>query len=47
MTAPESHRPRSSAVPSATYRLQITAEFTLFDAASVVGYLAELGAGAV
>ena len=35
------------AVPSATYRLQITAEFTLFDAAAVTGYLAELGVGAV
>ncbi|NMM22777.1 MAG: malto-oligosyltrehalose synthase [Phycicoccus sp.] len=34
-------------MPSATYRLQITAEFTLFDAAAVVGYLAELGVGAV
>jgi len=33
--------------PSATYRLQITADFTLFDAAEVVGYLAELGVGAV
>jgi len=47
MTALESHRTRSPAVPSATYRLQITAEFTLFDAAAVVGYLAELGVGAV
>ena len=36
-----------SVVPSATYRLQITAEFTLFDAAEVTGYLAELGVGAV
>ena len=42
-------RPRSGgpAAPSATYRLQITAEFTLFDAASVTGYLAELGVGAL
>ena len=47
MTAPESHRQRGPAVPSATYRLQITAEFTLFDAAAVTGYLAELGVGAV
>ena len=47
MTALESHGTRSPAVPSATYRLQITAEFTLFDAADVVGYLAELGVGAV
>jgi (1->4)-alpha-D-glucan 1-alpha-D-glucosylmutase len=41
--------PRSSgrAAPSATYRLQITAEFTLYDAAAVTGYLAELGVGAV
>ena len=36
-----------SAVPSSTYRLQITADFTLADAASVVGYLTDLGAGAV
>jgi (1->4)-alpha-D-glucan 1-alpha-D-glucosylmutase len=47
MTALERPRPRSPAVPSATYRLQITAEFTLFDAVAVVGYLAELGVGAV
>ena len=41
--------PRASglAAPSATYRLQITAEFNLFDAAAVTGYLAELGVGAV
>ncbi|HZW43107.1 MAG TPA: malto-oligosyltrehalose synthase [Dermatophilaceae bacterium] len=47
MTALETHRPSRPAAPSATYRLQITAEFTLFDAAAVVGYLAELGVGAV
>ena len=47
MTAQERPRTRSPAVPTATYRLQITAEFTLFDAAAVVGYLAELGVGAV
>ncbi len=47
MTALEGPHTRSPAVPSATYRLQITAEFTLFDAAAVVGYLAELGVGAV
>ena len=34
-------------VPSATYRLQVTAEFSLFDAAAVTGYLADLGVGAV
>ena len=38
---------RGPVAPSATYRLQITAEFTLFDAAAVTGYLAELGVGAV
>jgi (1->4)-alpha-D-glucan 1-alpha-D-glucosylmutase len=47
MTAVESPRPRAPSAPSAAYRLQITAEFTLFDAAEVVGYLAELGVGAV
>ena len=47
MTGQERPRPRSPVVPSATYRLQITAEFTLFDAAAVVGYLVELGVGAV
>jgi (1->4)-alpha-D-glucan 1-alpha-D-glucosylmutase len=46
---PAELRPRSSgpAAPSATYRLQITADFTLYDAAAVAGYLAELGVGAV
>ena len=34
-------------VPSATYRLQVTATFSLFEAAAVTGYLAELGVGAV
>ncbi|NEK58823.1 malto-oligosyltrehalose synthase [Geodermatophilus sabuli] len=34
---------RRRAVPSATYRLQVTADFTLDDAASVAGYLADLG----
>jgi (1->4)-alpha-D-glucan 1-alpha-D-glucosylmutase len=33
--------------PSATYRLQITADFTLYDAAEVTGYLADLGVSAV
>lgn len=33
--------------PCATYRLQLTADFTLVDAAAVTSYLAELGAGAV
>jgi (1->4)-alpha-D-glucan 1-alpha-D-glucosylmutase len=47
MTTLNSHRSSDPAAPSATYRLQITAEFTLFDAALVTGYLAELGVGAV
>ena len=32
--------------PSSTYRLQISEQFTLHDAVSVVGYLARLGVGA-
>jgi len=44
MLTGERHSPQA---PSATYRLQITAEFTLFDAAAATGYLAELGVGAV
>jgi (1->4)-alpha-D-glucan 1-alpha-D-glucosylmutase len=47
MTTQNSPRCSGPAAPSATYRLQITAEFTLFDAAAVTGYLAELGVGAV
>jgi (1->4)-alpha-D-glucan 1-alpha-D-glucosylmutase len=47
MTTLNSHRSSDPAAPSATYRLQISAEFTLFDAARVTGYLAELGVGAV
>jgi (1->4)-alpha-D-glucan 1-alpha-D-glucosylmutase len=35
------------AIPSSTYRLQISRRFTLDDAARVVGYLSELGVGAV
>jgi (1->4)-alpha-D-glucan 1-alpha-D-glucosylmutase len=35
------------AIPSSTYRLQLNRRFTLDDAARVVGYLAELGVGAV
>ncbi|MEU2351309.1 malto-oligosyltrehalose synthase [Modestobacter sp. NPDC049651] len=31
------------AVPNGTYRLQVTADFTLDDAAAVAGYLADLG----
>jgi (1->4)-alpha-D-glucan 1-alpha-D-glucosylmutase len=38
---------KAGAFPSSTYRLQITADFTLTDAAELTGYLAELGAGAV
>ena len=34
-------------VPSATYRLQVTADFSLLEAAAVTGYLLELGVGAV
>jgi (1->4)-alpha-D-glucan 1-alpha-D-glucosylmutase len=34
-------------VPTSTYRLQITADFTLHDAATLTDYLAELGVGAV
>ncbi|WP_448638861.1 malto-oligosyltrehalose synthase [Geodermatophilus sp. URMC 63] len=34
---------RRRAVPTATYRLQVTADFTLDDAAAVAGYLADLG----
>jgi (1->4)-alpha-D-glucan 1-alpha-D-glucosylmutase len=46
--APSSWGPSSASwVPSSTYRLQITADFTLYDAAAVCGFLADLGAGAV
>lgn len=34
-------------IPSSTYRLQISGEFTLFDAALLVDYLEALGVGAV
>jgi (1->4)-alpha-D-glucan 1-alpha-D-glucosylmutase len=34
---------RRREVPAGTYRLQVTADFTLDDAASVAGYLADLG----
>jgi (1->4)-alpha-D-glucan 1-alpha-D-glucosylmutase len=34
---------RRRQVPAGTYRLQVTADFTLDDAASVAGYLADLG----
>jgi (1->4)-alpha-D-glucan 1-alpha-D-glucosylmutase len=34
---------RRRGVPTATYRLQVTADFTLDDAAAVAGYLADLG----
>jgi (1->4)-alpha-D-glucan 1-alpha-D-glucosylmutase len=34
-------------IPSSTYRLQINRRFTLDDAARVIGYLSELGVGAV
>jgi (1->4)-alpha-D-glucan 1-alpha-D-glucosylmutase len=35
------------AIPSSTYRLQLNRRFTLDDAARIIGYLAELGVGAV
>jgi (1->4)-alpha-D-glucan 1-alpha-D-glucosylmutase len=47
MTTLNSARSSGPAAPSSTYRLQITGKFTLFDAAAVTGYLAELGVGAV
>jgi (1->4)-alpha-D-glucan 1-alpha-D-glucosylmutase len=34
---------RRQEVPASTYRLQVTADFTLDDAAAVAGYLADLG----
>ena len=34
-------------IPSSTYRLQISRDFTLYDAAQLVDYLAALGVGAV
>jgi (1->4)-alpha-D-glucan 1-alpha-D-glucosylmutase len=34
---------RRRGVPASTYRLQVTADFTLDDAAAVAGYLADLG----
>ncbi|MGY1663355.1 malto-oligosyltrehalose synthase [Geodermatophilus sp. SYSU D00705] len=40
MSAPDERR---RGVPSATYRLQVTSDFTLADAAAVAGYLADLG----
>jgi len=39
--------PPATSPPSSTYRLQITAGFTLSDAAALAGYLAELGVGAM
>jgi len=47
MTTPTIARSGGRTTPSATYRLQISADFTLFDAAAVTGYLSELGIGAV
>ena len=38
---------RNMTVPSSTYRLQLSAEFTLDDAAALMDYLQELGVGAV
>jgi (1->4)-alpha-D-glucan 1-alpha-D-glucosylmutase len=38
---------QTQTVPTSTYRLQVTAEFSLLDAAAVTGYLADLGVGAV
>ena len=34
-------------VPSSTYRLQLSAAYTMFEAAELVPYLAILGVGAV
>jgi (1->4)-alpha-D-glucan 1-alpha-D-glucosylmutase len=34
-------------IPSSTYRLQINRHFTLDDAVQLIGYLSELGVGAV
>ncbi len=46
MTAgPDLTHPTSGRVPPSTYRLQITANFTLDDAAAQVDYLADLGVG--
>ncbi len=42
MSGPLSEQRRRD-VPTGTYRLQVTADFTLADAASVAGYLADLG----
>ena len=46
-SAPASPSPTGPAAPSSTYRLQITADFTLYDGAATCGYLGELGVGAV
>ena len=46
MTPPPSVPPRGL-TPTSTYRLQIRAAFTLSDAAAVVGYLGDLGVGAL
>jgi len=35
------------AIPTSTYRLQIQRDFTLYDAAELMGYLRDLGVGAV
>ncbi|MBY3552923.1 malto-oligosyltrehalose synthase [Modestobacter lapidis] len=44
MTAPTRGGDGRREVPASTYRLQVTADFTLDDAAAVAGYLADLGA---
>ena len=43
MSGPRDSRERRRATPSATYRLQVTADFPLDDAAALAGYLADLG----
>ncbi|MGR6964963.1 malto-oligosyltrehalose synthase [Geodermatophilus sp. URMC 61] len=43
MSEPMDGAARRRAVPTGTYRLQVTADFTLDDAASLAGYLADLG----
>ncbi|WP_091217064.1 malto-oligosyltrehalose synthase [Geodermatophilus siccatus] len=43
MSEPLDSAARRRDVPTGTYRLQVTAEFTLDDAAALAGYLADLG----
>jgi (1->4)-alpha-D-glucan 1-alpha-D-glucosylmutase len=43
VTGSPQRAPRRRGVPAATYRLQVSPDFTLDDAAAVAGYLADLG----